>query len=192
MHAHPVFADFLQHYGSVCARIKEKETLERLGRLFWYTVEFGLIREGGKVKVYGSGVISSQNECTNVIEGGCEVRDFSLDEVLDTPVKVDSIHKLLFAIESFEPADLFAGAGFGPQPLAFALFVVRHHGAGGFENILGGAVVLLPENALEIGPVAENSSKRWTNRCSGLARRRFPPAVARNQSSASTAHACGI
>jgi len=102
MHAHPVFADFLQHYGSVCARIKEKETLERLGRLFWYTVEFGLIREGGKVKVYGSGVISSQNECTNVIEGGCEVRDFSLDEVLATPVKVDSIHKLLFAIESFE------------------------------------------------------------------------------------------
>ena len=37
-----------------------------------------------------------------MIEGGCEVRDFSLDEVLDTPVKVDSIHKLLFAIESFE------------------------------------------------------------------------------------------
>ena len=102
MHAHPVFADFLQHYGSVCARIKDKETLERLGRLFWYTVEFGLIREGAKVKVYGSGVISSQNECTNVIEGGCETRDFSLDEVLATPVKVDRIHHLLFAIESFE------------------------------------------------------------------------------------------
>ena len=102
MHAHPVFADFLQHYGSVCARIKDKETLERLGRLFWYTVEFGLIREGGKVKVYGSGVISSQNECTNVIEGGCEVRDFNLDEVLATPVRVDQIHHLLFTIESFE------------------------------------------------------------------------------------------
>jgi phenylalanine-4-hydroxylase len=102
MHAHPVFADFLQHYGSVCSRIKDKETLERLGRLFWYTVEFGLIREGGAVKIYGSGVISSENECTNVIEGGCEVRDFNLDEVLATPVKVDSIHHLLFAIESFE------------------------------------------------------------------------------------------
>jgi phenylalanine-4-hydroxylase len=102
MHAHPVFANFLQHYGSVCARIKDKETLERLGRLFWYTVEFGLIREGGKVKVYGSGVISSQNECTNVIEGGCEVREFNLDEVLDTPVRVDQIHQRLFAIESFD------------------------------------------------------------------------------------------
>jgi phenylalanine-4-hydroxylase len=102
MHAHRVFADFLQHYGSVCARIKDAETLERLGRLFWYTVEFGLIREGGKVKVYGSGVISSHGECTNVIEGGCRVRDFDLDEVLNTPVKVDRIHSLLFAIESFD------------------------------------------------------------------------------------------
>src|SRR5271154_465331 len=102
MHAHPVFADFLQHYGSVCARIKDKETLERLGRLFWYTVEFGLIREGAHVKMYGSGIISSQNECSNVMDGGCQVRDFSLDEVLATPVKVDSIHHLLFAIESFD------------------------------------------------------------------------------------------
>ena len=102
MHAHPVFADFLQHYGSVCAKIKDPDVLERLGRLFWYTVEFGLIRQDGKIKVYGSGVISSHGECTNVIEGGCEVRDFSLHEVLSTPVKVDSIHKLLFAIESFD------------------------------------------------------------------------------------------
>jgi phenylalanine-4-hydroxylase len=102
MHTHPVFADFLQHYGSVCAKISDPQVLERLGRLFWYTVEFGLIRQDGKIKVYGSGVISSHGECTNVIDGGCEVRDFGLDEVLSTPVKVDSIHKRLFAIESFD------------------------------------------------------------------------------------------
>jgi phenylalanine-4-hydroxylase len=102
MHAHPVFADFLQHYGSVCAKIKDAELLERLGRLFWYTVEFGLIRENGKTKIYGSGVISSHGECSNVIDGGCEIRDFSLDEVLATPVRVDRIHSVLFAIESFD------------------------------------------------------------------------------------------
>jgi len=102
MHTHPVFADFLQHYGSVCAKIKDKDTLERLCRLFWYTVEFGLIREDGTIKVYGSGVISSHGESTNVIEGGCEVRKFSLEEVLNTPVKVDRIHSRLFAIDSFE------------------------------------------------------------------------------------------
>jgi len=102
MHTHPVFADFLQHYGNVCAKIKDTETLERLGRLFWYTVEFGLIREEGMVKIYGSGVISSHGECTNVIDGGCQVRDFSLEEVLGTPVKVDRIHSRLFAIDSFD------------------------------------------------------------------------------------------
>ena len=56
----------------------------------------------GKLKVYGSGVISSHGECTNVIEGGYEVKDFDLDEVLNSPVKVDRIHSLLFAIESFD------------------------------------------------------------------------------------------
>jgi phenylalanine-4-hydroxylase len=102
MHSHPVFADFLQHYGGVCAHLDDKQVLERLGRLFWYTVEFGLMRRGGKIKVYGSGVISSHGECTNVIEGGCEVRPFDLETVLETPVKVDELQKVLFAIESFE------------------------------------------------------------------------------------------
>jgi phenylalanine-4-hydroxylase len=102
MHSHPVFAGFLQHYGSVCAQIEHKLVLERLGRLFWYTVEFGIMRRGGKIKVYGSGVISSHGECTNVIQGGCTVRPFDLETVLETPVKVDELQKVLFAIESFE------------------------------------------------------------------------------------------
>jgi phenylalanine-4-hydroxylase len=102
MHAHRVFADFLQHYGAICAKAQNADILERLGRLFWYTVEFGLIRQDGQVKVYGSGVISSHKECTNVIERGCDVRDFDLDEVLKTPVKVDELQKKLFAIESFD------------------------------------------------------------------------------------------
>jgi phenylalanine-4-hydroxylase len=102
LHAHKVFADFLQHYGAVCAKIKNANTLERLGRLFWYTVEFGLIFEKGVPKMYGSGIISSHGECSNLLDGGCEVRAFDLESVLDTPVKVDHIHHLLFAIESFE------------------------------------------------------------------------------------------
>ncbi|HUB28937.1 MAG TPA: phenylalanine 4-monooxygenase [Terracidiphilus sp.] len=102
MHAHAVFAGFLEHYGRVCAAIENPDILEKLGRLFWYTVEFGLIHEGDKVKVYGSGLISSHGECRNVMEGHCAVHDFSLDEVLHTPVKVDELHKLLFAVDSFD------------------------------------------------------------------------------------------
>ena len=102
MHAHRVFADFLQRYGRVCAAIQNEQVLERLGRLFWYTVEFGLIWQGNAIKVFGSGLISSHGECRNLIEGHCAVHDFSLDEVLNTPVKVDELHKLLFAINSFD------------------------------------------------------------------------------------------
>lgn len=102
MHAHSVFADFLAHYGQVCSCINDDAILERLGRVFWYTVEFGLIRQDGRIKVYGSGLISSDGECSNVLRSGCEVRPFVLDEVLLTPVKVDEMHHLLFAIESFD------------------------------------------------------------------------------------------
>jgi len=102
MHAHPVFAEFLAHYGQLCARIEDETILERLGRFFWYSVEFGLIRQEGRIKVYGSGLISSDGECSNVLSGGCAVRDFDLDEVLITPVKVDEMHRLLFAIQSFD------------------------------------------------------------------------------------------
>jgi len=102
MHAYAVFADFLEHYGRVCASISDAAVLEKLGRLFWYTVEFGVIREQGDIKVYGSGLISSHGECQNVIGGHCAIHDFSLDEVLNTPVKVDELHKLLFAVSSFD------------------------------------------------------------------------------------------
>ena len=102
MHAHRVFGDFLEHYGRVCAGVSDQTTLEKLGRLFWYTVEFGLIRQHGEIKAYGSGVISSAGECQSVINGGCAIHDFSLDEVLNTPVKVDELQKVLFAVNSFD------------------------------------------------------------------------------------------
>ena len=102
MHAHPVFADFLAQYGQLCVRIDDWGILERLGRVFWYTVEFGLIRQRGRVKVYGSGLISSNGECSSVLNGGCAIRPFALDDVLRTPVKVDEMQPLLFAIDSFD------------------------------------------------------------------------------------------
>jgi phenylalanine-4-hydroxylase len=102
MHAHPVFADFLEHYGKVCAGLTSEEDLERMGRLFWFTVEFGIIRERGDIKVYGSGLISSHGECTHVVNGGPEIRDFDLEKVLDTKVNVSEMQPILYAIESFD------------------------------------------------------------------------------------------
>src|SRR6201996_67923 len=102
MHAHPVFADFLQHYGKLCAGLTNQNDLERLGRLFWFTVEFGVIRQDGEIKVYGSGLISSHGECTHVINGGPEIREFDLAQVMDTVVDVAKMQPVLYAIESFD------------------------------------------------------------------------------------------
>jgi phenylalanine-4-hydroxylase len=102
MHAHPVFADFLQHYGQLCAQVRDAAALERLGRLFWFTVEFGLIRQDGEIKVYGSGLISSHGECTRVLAGGCEVREFNLDEVLGQQFDTSAMQPVLYAVESFD------------------------------------------------------------------------------------------
>jgi phenylalanine-4-hydroxylase len=104
MHAHPVFADFLQHYGKVCASLIDPEKLERMGRLFWFTVEFGVIRQHGSIKVYGSGLISSHGECTRVMESGScvEIREFELGRVLNETVDTGQMQKVLYAIESFE------------------------------------------------------------------------------------------
>lgn len=102
MHAHPVFADFLEHYGKVCAALTDQNALERMGRLFWFTVEFGVMHQDGKIKVYGSGLISSHGECTHVVNGGPEIRDFNLDQVLDTVVDVSHMQPVLYAIESFD------------------------------------------------------------------------------------------
>jgi phenylalanine-4-hydroxylase len=78
--------------------------LERMGRLFWFTVEFGVIRERGGIKVYGSGLISSHGECTRVVEkgSGVEIREFDLEQVLEETVDTGSMQKVLYAIESFE------------------------------------------------------------------------------------------
>ncbi|MFZ0632466.1 MAG: phenylalanine 4-monooxygenase [Acidobacteriaceae bacterium] len=103
MHAHPVFADFLQQYGRVCAGLMhDKDKLEKMGRLFWFTVEFGVIRQKGKVKLYGSGLISSHGEGTHVIEGRPEIRDFNLDQVMEQKFLVSEEQKVLYAVESFD------------------------------------------------------------------------------------------
>lgn len=102
MHAHPVFADFLQHYGRVCAALTREDDLERMGRLFWFTVEFGVVRQQGTIKLYGSGLISSQGESDHVVESGPEIRDFNLDQVLEQRFSTSEMQPVLYAVESFE------------------------------------------------------------------------------------------
>jgi phenylalanine-4-hydroxylase len=103
LHADPVFADFLQTWGHSALDARDGEPLERLTRLFWFTVEFGLIREAGEIKLYGSGLISSPEEARHALESpDVERRPFELERVCATPFEIDHYQPLLYVLESFE------------------------------------------------------------------------------------------
>ena len=103
LHADPVFADFLQTYGKAALYTDSEYHTERLARLFWFTVEFGLIHEGGKLKLYGSGLISSEGEGHHALESGdVDRRAFDLEKVCDTSFEIDHYQPILYVLESFE------------------------------------------------------------------------------------------
>jgi len=101
LHADPVFADFLQQFGGLAAAAATPAATERMARLFWFTVEFGLIREAGAVKVYGSGLISSHADAANALGPTCERRPFVLEQVLEQPFRIDELQPVLFVVEDF-------------------------------------------------------------------------------------------
>lgn len=106
LHSDPVFADFLQRFGAVAARARTPEETTQMARLFWFTVEFGLIRESRELKVYGSGLISSAGDAANALGPNCDRRPFSLDAVLAQPFEIDRFQDVLFVVENFD--QLFA------------------------------------------------------------------------------------
>ena len=105
LHADPVFADFLQRFGAVAASARDDEWVRRLARLFWFTVEFGLVREAGGVRIYGSGLISSSGDAANALGDRCDRRPFTLDAVLAQPFEIDRFQDVLFVLDDF--AQLF-------------------------------------------------------------------------------------
>lgn len=103
LHADPAFADFLQTYGKAAMHTDDPRHTERLARLFWFTVEFGLIREGGRLKLYGSGLISSEGEGHHSLESDeVERRPFDMERVCDTAYEIDHYQPILYVLESFD------------------------------------------------------------------------------------------
>ena len=102
LHADPVFADFLHGFGIVAAEARTEEELTQMARLFWFTVEFGLIQEGGATRIYGSGLISSAGDAANALSDRCDRRPFDLEAVMNQPFEIDELQPVLFVIESFD------------------------------------------------------------------------------------------
>lgn len=103
MLADPVFADYLEAYGRGGQRAMELGALKNLGRLYWYTVEFGLVREEGDLRIYGSGIVSSAAETRFALEDPSPNRiGFDLERVMRTEYRIDDFQQNYFVVPDFD------------------------------------------------------------------------------------------
>ena len=103
MLADPVFADYLEAYGKGGQRAMEHGALKWLGRLYWYTVEFGLIAEPAGLRIYGSGIVSSYAESQFALDDPSPHRlGFELARVMRTEYRIDDFQQNYFVIPSFD------------------------------------------------------------------------------------------
>ena len=101
----PIFADYMQAYGrgGVKAHGVGPDALQNLTRLYWYTVEFGLIKQHDGLRIYGSGIVSSKGESIHSLESASPNRiGFDLERIMRTRYRIDSYQKTYFVIDSFE------------------------------------------------------------------------------------------
>lgn len=101
----PVFADYMAAYGrgGVKAHAIGADALVNLTRLYWYTVEFGLIRQDDGLRIYGSGIVSSKGESIHCLESAAPNRiGFDLERIMRTRYRIDTYQKTYFVIDSYE------------------------------------------------------------------------------------------
>ena len=113
----PLFADYMQAYGrgGVKAHGLGAEALVNLTRLYWYTVEFGLINTPQGLRIYGSGIVSSKGESLYSLEAGAPNRiGFDLERVMRTRYRIDTFQKTYFVIDSFDQLIAATGPDFTP------------------------------------------------------------------------------
>ncbi len=114
--ANPVFADYMQAYGRAGQRAAALGAIDKLARLYWYTVEFGLVRAENGLQLYGAGIISSYGESIFALDDPSPNRlGFDLERLMRTRYKIDDYQQTYFVIDSFE--DLLrqtVGTDFGP------------------------------------------------------------------------------
>jgi phenylalanine-4-hydroxylase len=137
----PVFADYMQAYGRGGMKAERLGEIAHLARLYWYTVEFGLIRDAsapGGMRIYGSGILSSKAESIYCLDSLAPNRvGFDLTRVMRTRYRIDTFQKTYFVIDSFE--QLFAATRADFRPYYERLHGLPDLGAG--ELIEGDTVI---------------------------------------------------
>jgi len=99
----PVFADYMQAYGEGGLRAQGLGRLTNLARLYWYTVEFGLLQTPAGLRIYGAGIVSSRAESVFALDSPSPNRiGFDLERVMRTPYRIDDFQQVYFVIPSLE------------------------------------------------------------------------------------------
>ena len=99
----PMFADYMQAYGAGGLKASRLESCEYLARLYWYTVEFGLIKTPAGLRAYGAGILSSAGELRHSVQSTEPQRiGFDLERMMRTRYKIDSYQTTYFVIDSFQ------------------------------------------------------------------------------------------
>ena len=112
---HPVFADYMQAYGRGGLRAQRLGKLQELARVYWYTVEFGLVLENGQLRIYGSGIASSSAESVFAIEDPSPNRvRFDLERVMRTEYRIDDFQETYFVIRDMDELLELARIDFAP------------------------------------------------------------------------------
>jgi len=99
----PVFADYMQAYGQGGQRAMQRGQLANLARLYWYTVEFGLLQTPEGARIYGAGIVSSRAESIFALDDPSPNRlAFDLERVMRTPYRIDDFQQVYFVIPSLQ------------------------------------------------------------------------------------------
>jgi phenylalanine-4-hydroxylase len=111
----PDFAAYMEAYGKGGQRAAALGMLANLARLYWYTVEFGLMKEADQLRIYGAGIVSSATESVFAVEDPSPNRlGFDLERVMKTLYRIDDFQQVYFVIDSIEALKGETLKDFGP------------------------------------------------------------------------------
>jgi len=111
----PVFADYVQRYGQGGLKANDLGACELLSRLYWYTIEFGLIRQPDGLRAYGAGILSSSGELRYAVTSLEPQRvPLALERTMRTRYKIDSFQQTYFVIDSFQQLFDMTAPDFAP------------------------------------------------------------------------------
>lgn len=98
------FSDYIQRYTDLAMKhLDNRNVLAGMERVYWFTIEFGLMHEQNRNNmIYGAGIISSYGETKHVFEDQLDIRPFDIKEIFQTPFKTDDIQNFYFSVPDFK------------------------------------------------------------------------------------------